>query len=101
MKTFNAAQMKKELPWAAPGQPFADMYWLIAIGELLIGPGMLLPAATGVLPFLTGLAALAGAFIQFVAAFFVHLPAKEYGVLGLNVLVLVLCLYVFRSRGFN
>jgi uncharacterized membrane protein YphA (DoxX/SURF4 family) len=66
--------------------------------ELLGAVGMLLPILTGVLPWLTPLAAIGLALIQLLAIFTVHLPKKEYKALPTNIILLVLAVFVAIGR---
>lgn len=50
----------------------------VGVSEMLGGLGLILPIATGILPFLTPLAAIGLSIIQLLAIFTDHLPKKEY-----------------------
>ena len=70
----------------------------IGISEVLGGFGLILPIATGILPFLTPLAAIGLTIIQALAIFTEHLPKKEYKDLPKNVLLLALSVLVVFGR---
>src|SRR5213076_1917499 len=55
----------------------------IGVAEILAGVGLILPAATGILPVLTPLAA-AGLVILMVCAIIFHIPRQEYPNIGFN-----------------
>lgn len=65
--------------------------------EVLGAVGLILPAATRILPFLTPLAALGFSIIQ-VLAFALHLSRGEFAVLPVNVVLLALSLFVLWGR---
>lgn len=69
----------------------------IGYAELLGGVGLILPAATRVLPWLTPLAALGVAVIMILAALF-HLVRGEGSVIGLHVAITALALFVAWGR---
>ena len=96
MKTFMIAKAKETLPWAK-GRSDAFVRF-VGISELLGALGMFLPMLTGILPWLTVLAAVGMAIIQVLAIFTVHLPRKEYNVLPFNVVLLALAIFVAWGR---
>lgn len=65
----------------------------IAVAEIAGALGMILPAATRIMPFLTPLAGVGFAVIQ-VLAMGVHLMRGELGVLPINFVLLALALFV-------
>lgn len=69
----------------------------IAVAEIAGALGMILPAATRILPFLTPLAGVGFAVIQ-VLAMGVHLMRGELGVLPINLVLLALALFVAWGR---
>jgi uncharacterized membrane protein YphA (DoxX/SURF4 family) len=71
-----------------------------AIGtlEVLGAIGVVLPVLTGILPWLTPLAALGLSLIQILAFTTVHLPKKEYNVLPVNLVLLLLSMFVLYGR---
>ena len=70
---------------------------LIGTMEILGAIGLILPALTRILPFLTPLAAAGLATIQ-VLAMGVHLSRTEYGMLPVNLVLLALALFVVWGR---
>ncbi|MBX9634160.1 MAG: DoxX family protein [Magnetospirillum sp.] len=101
-----AAAMKGTMPIAdlatmgmgwAPGAPV----WLvrgIALVELLGAVGVILPAATRMMPKLTVWAAAGLLAIQALAIPF-HMVRGEFGVLGFNLIYVALALFVLWGRG--
>jgi len=71
---------------------------LCGISELLGTLGLFLPILTGILPWLTPLAAVGLAVIQVLAIFSVHLPKKEYNVLPINAVLLAIAVFVVIGR---
>jgi uncharacterized membrane protein YphA (DoxX/SURF4 family) len=65
--------------------------------EILGAIGIILPAATRILPGLTPLAAVGFSLIQ-VLAFALHTMRGEYGVLPVNIVLLALSLFVVWGR---
>ena len=72
---------------------------LIGAVEVLGAIGVVLPALTGILPWLTPLAAL-GLVLLMVGAALTHLRRKEYGNIAVNVVLLVLAASVAYGRFF-
>lgn len=71
----------------------------IGISELLGGLGLLLPALSGILPWLTPLAAAALALVMILAAIF-HVQRKEWPAIGFNAVLMLLALFVAYGRFF-
>lgn len=69
----------------------------IAICEILGGIGVILPALTGILPWLTAWAAMGLALIMLLAALF-HLVQREYPNILLNLVLLALAVFVAYGR---
>ena len=98
MKTFQPDKVRAnpQMTWAHDKQ---DGYIrFVGISELLGALGLILPALTGILPWLTPLAAIGLALIQVLAIFIVHLPKKEYQVIPVNVVLLVLAIVAAYGR---
>ena len=98
MKTFQPDKVRTnpQMTWAHDKQ---DGYIrFVGISELLGALGLILPALTGILPWLTPLAAIGLALIQVLAIFTVHLPKKEYQVIPVNVVLLVLAIVAAYGR---
>lgn len=94
MKTFQPAKVRENprMTWAH-GQP--DQYIrFVGVPEVLGSLGLILPLLTGILPWLTVLAAIGLTLIQVLAIFKEHLPKKEYDVLPLNIVLLALSIFV-------
>lgn len=98
MKTFQPAKIREHphMTWAH-GQP--DQYIrFVGIPEVLGGLGLILPLLTGILPWLTVLAAIGLTIIQVLAIFKEHLPRQEYEALPLNFVLLALSIFVAIGR---
>ncbi len=84
-------KLKGMMPWTADvGQP---MTRFIGVAEALGGIGVVLPHLTGILPWLSIVAAFALALVQVLAIGF-HVRRHEAKVLGGNVVLLLLALFV-------
>ena len=96
MKTFMPVEtLKKNMTWvSAVAAPFVRF---IGIAELLAAIGLILPAATGVLPWLTGAAAVGLVVIMLSASVF-HASRREYSSIGMNVVLLLLAAFVAIGR---
>ena len=70
---------------------------LIGSLEILGAIGLILPAVTGILPWLTHVAA-AGLALTMVGAMITHGRRGEYSGIGVNVVLLVLALFVVYGR---
>ena len=96
LKTFQTARARQTLSWT---QGHSDNYVrFIGTSELLGAAGLILPMLTGILPWLTPLAAVGLSLIQVLAISTVHLPRKEYKVLPVNVVLFLLSLFVVIGR---
>ena len=96
MKTFNTARAREAMTWT---QGRTDGFIrFVGISELLGALGLILPLITAVLPWLTVLAAAGLTLIQLLAIFTEHLPKKEYNVIPVNVVLLVLAVFVIIGR---
>jgi uncharacterized membrane protein YphA (DoxX/SURF4 family) len=92
LKTFQVPKVKEQMPWAKNRSDAFVRF--VGISELLGGLGMILPLLTGILPWLTPLAAVGLAVIQVLAILTEHLPKKEYTVIPMNVILLALSIFV-------
>jgi uncharacterized membrane protein YphA (DoxX/SURF4 family) len=72
---------------------------LIGTLEVLGAIGLVLPALTGVLPWLTPLAA-AGLVLLMIGAALAHLRRTEYGNIAVNAVLLILAAFVVYGRFF-
>ena len=96
LKAFMTARAKEQLPWA---KRHSDNYVrMLGSFELIGAVGLLLPVLTGILPWLTPLAALCLALVQVLAIFIEHLPAKETKGLPLNLVLLIMAAFVAYGR---
>lgn len=98
MKTFQPEGVRKnpQMTWAHDKQ---DGYIrFVGAAELLGMLGLILPILTGILPWLTPLAAVGLSIIQLLAIFTVHLPKKEYQVIPVNIVLLALSIFVAYGR---
>jgi uncharacterized membrane protein YphA (DoxX/SURF4 family) len=65
--------------------------------EILGGLGLIVPAATGILPWLTPLAAT-GLVLTMIGAALTHARRGEYPMIGVNLVLLALALFVAYGR---
>lgn len=72
---------------------------LIGIAEILGAIGLILPGLTGILPWLTPLAAV-GLALTMIGAIFTHYRREEYNLIIGNVILLLLSLFVAYGRFF-
>ena len=96
LKTFNLARAKEQMPWAKNRSDAFVRF--VGISELLGALGLILPLVTGILPWLTVLAATGLTLIQLLAIFTEHLPKKEFNVIPVNIVLLALALFVAIGR---
>ena len=96
MKTFQTAKAKQQMPWAKNRSD--GFVRFVGTSELLGALGLILPLVTGILPWLTVLAAVGLALIQLLAIFTEHLPKKEYNVIPVNIVLLALAVFVIVGR---
>jgi len=96
LKAFNTAKAKEQLSWA---KRHSDQFVrMIGIFELLGALGVLLPMLTGILPWLTPVAALGLVLVQALAILTEHIPNKEYKALPFNLILFVLAAFVAYGR---
>jgi uncharacterized membrane protein YphA (DoxX/SURF4 family) len=96
MKTFQTAKAKEQLPWAKNRSE--GFVRFVGGSELLGALGLLLPLATGLLPWLTVLAAVGLTLIQLLAIFTEHLPKKEYNVIPINIVLIAISVFIVIGR---
>jgi uncharacterized membrane protein YphA (DoxX/SURF4 family) len=96
MKTFQTTKAKEQLPWAKNRSDTFVRF--VGTAELLGALGLFLPLLTGILPWLTPLAAVGLTMIQLLAIFTEHLPKKEYNVIPVNIVLLALSIFVVAGR---
>ncbi len=96
MKTFQTAKARENMTWT---QGRSDTFVrFVGISELLGALGLILPLVTGILPWLTPLAAAGLTIIQVLAILQEHLPKKEYNVIPVNIVLLALAIFVVIGR---
>lgn len=96
MKTLQTSKTRESMSWT---QGRSDGFVrFVGISELLGALGLIVPLVTGILPWLTALAATGLAMIQLLAIFTEHLPKKEFNVIPVNVVLLGLSIFVVIGR---
>jgi uncharacterized membrane protein YphA (DoxX/SURF4 family) len=94
MKVFTP----KEKLMARMAEGFSlSFFRVLGVVEILGAIGIILPALTGILPWLTPLAAL-GFVLTMIGAVIVHLRQREYGPMLVNLLLLTLAVFVIYGR---
>jgi len=83
------------MPWVEDFQP--SQLRTIGILEVLGALGVLLPSITGILAWLTPLAA-AGLMLVMVGAALTHLRRKENGAIAINLVLFLLAAFVLYGR---
>jgi hypothetical protein len=96
LKTFNTARAKEQLPWAKNRTD--GFIRFVGASELFGAFGLTLPLVTGILPWLTVVAAVGLTLIQLLAIITEHLPKKEYAIIPVNVVLLALAAFVVVGR---
>jgi uncharacterized membrane protein len=94
-KAFRYEHAHATLPWVKDVP--RGLTNVIGVAELLGGIGLLLPALTGILPWLTPLAATGLALVMLLAAGF-HFTRKEWSAIGFNTVLLLLAVFVAYGR---
>jgi putative oxidoreductase len=84
-------RLRKRMNWARHAAP--GLIRLVGILELLGALGLILPAATHILPWLTAAAAF-GLMLTMIGALVLHVRLKEMRMVGGPVLLLLLALFV-------
>ncbi len=88
-------KLKPNLPWV---EDFSiGTVRLIGVSELLGGLGLILPAATGIAPILTPIAATCLAVVMVLAAV-THIRRKEASGIAVNAVLFLLCVFVAWGR---
>jgi uncharacterized membrane protein YphA (DoxX/SURF4 family) len=96
MKTFQTSKAREQLPWAKNRSD--GFIRFVGTSELLGALGLILPLLTGILSWLTPLAAIGLTLIQLLAIFTEHLPKKEYNVVPVNILLVALSIFILVGR---
>jgi putative oxidoreductase len=87
--------VKKNFPWA--NHVPAGLTRFIGSSESLGALGLILPAVTGILPWLT-IAAGIGLVLVMIAAAVFHASRREFSSIGINLVLLMLSLFVVVGR---
>ncbi len=90
-------KLAKNMAWVEDFSP--GTVRLIGALEVVGAIGLVLPALTGILPWLTPLAAL-GLVLTMIGAALTHLRRTEYGNIAVNAVLLVLAAFVVYGRFF-
>ena len=98
MKAFQPAKVREnpQMTWAKNRSN--GFIRFVVISELLGALGLILPLVTGILPWLTVLAAVGLLLIQLLAIFTEHLPKKEYNVIPINVVLIAFSAFIAIGR---
>jgi len=94
-KAFRYEYAHATLPWV--NDVPRRLTTFIGVAELLGGLGLLLPALTGMYPWLTPLAAAGLALVMFLAIGF-HTTRREWPAIGFNTVLLLLAAFVAYGR---
>src|SRR5437016_6199459 len=89
------ATVKKNMPWA--NEVPASFVRFIGVAEILGAIGLILPAATGIAPWLT-VAAAVGLVVVMLSASVFHASRRENANIGMNVVVLLLAAFIIVGR---
>ena len=95
-KTFFTEKAKEKMAWTNGRTD--NFIRFVGIAEILGAIGVVLPMVTGILPWVTVLAALGLTLVQGFAIFTEHLPKKEYKFLPLNVYFAAMSIFVVIGR---
>ena len=96
MKTFQTSKTREQMSWTKNRSD--EFIRFVGISELLGAIGLILPLVTGILPWLTLLAAIGLILIQLLAIFTEHLPKKEYNVIPVNIVLIMLAVFIVVGR---
>jgi uncharacterized membrane protein len=92
---FPLPTVKKNFPWA--NDVPAALVRFIGVCELLGGIGLILPAVTHILPWLT-MAAATGLALVMISAVIFHASRREFSMIGFNIALLLLAAFVVVGR---
>ena len=96
MKTFQVSKARESMTWT---QGRSDGFVrFIGIAEVLGALGLILPIVTGILAWLTPIAAVGLSLIQLLAIFSEHLPKREFNIIPVNVVLLGLSIFIVIGR---
>ncbi len=95
-KVFQTQKFQQQMSWAASKEKGYLVF--IGIAEMAGAVGLVLPMLTGILPWLTVVAAAGLALVQLLAIITVHIPEKDYKALPMNLVLLALAVFVAVGR---
>jgi len=96
MKAFMPVEtLKKNMAWVSTVP--ASFVRFIGVAEILGAIGLILPAVTGIAPWLT-IAAAAGLVVVMASASIFHASRRETSNIGVNVVLLLLALIIVVGR---
>ncbi|MEK6224809.1 MAG: DoxX family protein [Chloroflexota bacterium] len=95
MMLFRAEQARRQFPWAADVPD--SLKGFIGVAEVLGAIGLIVPAATGILPWLTPLAAIGLAALMVLAALF-HITRREWPNVVFNVVLGAIAAFAAYAR---
>lgn len=95
MKTFMPVEKLSKLSWTTRSTEARLRF--VGSSELLIGLGLILPQLTGIMPWLTSLAALCLCMIMMLAIA-EHVKHKEKNEIGKNFIIMFLAAFVAIGR---
>jgi len=95
-KVFLLNKAKERMPWTNGRSD--SFIRFVGIAELFGAFGVVLPMLTGILPWLTVLAAVGLSILQCFAIFTEHLPKKEYKLLPINLYFAAMSVFVVIGR---
>ena len=88
-------KLSKNMAWV--NDVSASNVKLIGISQILAAIGLVLPQVTGILPWLTPLAAV-GLVLTMIGAIILHVKRNENTVIGINIVLLLLAAFVAYGR---
>jgi len=97
MKVFAPEKVRKDMPWARPGEFWSDWVGFIGRLEVLGAIGIIAPTLIGVHQWIAPVAAVGFASIMVLALTTVNIPGRTPGIV-VDSIVLALALYVINGR---
>ncbi len=88
-------KLRKAMSWTA--HTSVGSVRLVGVLEILGALGLILPAVTGILPWLTPVAAI-GLVLTMIGAAIVHIRLKEFAGLGAPLVLFLLALFIVYGR---
>ena len=88
-------RLKQNMQWVGHTTP--PIVRTVGILEVLGGLGLILPAVTHILPWLTAAAAV-GLVLTMIGAAIVHIALKDYKGIGAPIVLLILALFIVYGR---